>query len=297
MSEMPRTGGRDEAGRDLHCLRIPVARRDTPWSGGGHPAVTSPTAAPTSGATTSCCRSRRQSTVVSLGEGMTPLLWTARRLGTELGIDRLLIKDDGLLPTGSFKARGAAVGRLDGRESSARAGWRCRPTATPAPPGRRTRLAQDSRCSSPCHSPRPPITARGDRRDRRRSVAGRRADLRRRPIWSPRRSRRVQMPGSTSPRSRSRTGSRARRRWGSRSPNSSAGGCPTSIIYPTGGGVGLIGIHKALIELLALGWVEGRTAAAGLRPVDRMRADRARLRGGRRECRSHGPTPAPSRSG
>jgi threonine synthase len=30
------------------------------------------------------------------------------------------------------------------------------------------------------------------------------------------------------------------------------------IVYPTGGGVGLIGIRKALDELLALGWVRGR---------------------------------------
>jgi threonine synthase len=46
---------------------------------------------------------------VSLGEGMTPLLPLAR-LGRELGVPRLLMKDEGLLPTGSFKARGAAVG-------------------------------------------------------------------------------------------------------------------------------------------------------------------------------------------
>ena len=32
---------------------------------------------------------------------------------------------------------------------------------------------------------------------------------------------------------------------------------PDVILYPTGGGVGLIGIHKALKELKALGWVEG----------------------------------------
>src|SRR6185503_15298828 len=32
---------------------------------------------------------------------------------------------------------------------------------------------------------------------------------------------------------------------------------PDVIIYPTGGGVGLIGIHKALSELVELGWVTG----------------------------------------
>jgi threonine synthase len=48
-------------------------------------------------------------TVVSFGEGMTPLL-PLPRLGRELGLPRLLMKDEGPLPTGSFKARGAAVG-------------------------------------------------------------------------------------------------------------------------------------------------------------------------------------------
>jgi threonine synthase len=45
---------------------------------------------------------------LSLGEGGTPLL-AAPRLGARLGIDRLLLKDEGLNPTGSFKARGLCM--------------------------------------------------------------------------------------------------------------------------------------------------------------------------------------------
>ena len=45
---------------------------------------------------------------VSLGEGMTPLL-AAPRLGAELGCADLLVKDEGGNPTGSFKARGIAA--------------------------------------------------------------------------------------------------------------------------------------------------------------------------------------------
>jgi threonine synthase len=50
--------------------------------------------------------------VISLGEGMTPLL-PALRLGEELGCAQLYIKEEGLNPTGTFKARGlsAAVSR------------------------------------------------------------------------------------------------------------------------------------------------------------------------------------------
>ncbi len=47
----------------------------------------------------------RQTSIISLGEGMTPLVETAR-LGKRLGADRLWVKDEGLNPTGSFKARG-----------------------------------------------------------------------------------------------------------------------------------------------------------------------------------------------
>ncbi|MBM3776112.1 MAG: threonine synthase [Acidobacteria bacterium] len=46
--------------------------------------------------------------IVSRGEGMTPLI-AARRLGARLGARELWIKDDGRNPTGSFKARGMAA--------------------------------------------------------------------------------------------------------------------------------------------------------------------------------------------
>ena len=46
--------------------------------------------------------------VVSLGETATPIL-SASRLGSELGLANLQIKDESRLPTGSFKARGMAM--------------------------------------------------------------------------------------------------------------------------------------------------------------------------------------------
>ncbi len=45
---------------------------------------------------------------VSLGEGYTPLLRTCR-LGDEAGLDRLFIKDESFNPTNSFKARGQSA--------------------------------------------------------------------------------------------------------------------------------------------------------------------------------------------
>ncbi len=51
---------------------------------------------------------RAQENVITLGEGGTPLLH-ARALGRAHGFDQLYIKEEGLNPTGSFKARGMAV--------------------------------------------------------------------------------------------------------------------------------------------------------------------------------------------
>ncbi len=46
--------------------------------------------------------------IVSFGEGMTPLL-DCPRLAAKLGVAQLMIKDESQLPTGSFKSRGMAV--------------------------------------------------------------------------------------------------------------------------------------------------------------------------------------------
>jgi threonine synthase len=48
---------------------------------------------------------QRESSIVSLGEGMTPLIRT-KRLGERYGAQDLWVKDEGINPTGSFKARG-----------------------------------------------------------------------------------------------------------------------------------------------------------------------------------------------
>jgi len=47
----------------------------------------------------------RDENVTSLGEGYTPLVH-ASRLGEQLGLSELYIKDEGQNPTQSFKARG-----------------------------------------------------------------------------------------------------------------------------------------------------------------------------------------------
>jgi threonine synthase len=57
---------------------------------------------------------------LTLGEGFTPLV-RARRLGAELGLERLYLKVEGQNPTGSFKDRGMVLAVAKAVEAGARA--------------------------------------------------------------------------------------------------------------------------------------------------------------------------------
>ncbi|MCH3965142.1 MAG: threonine synthase [Clostridium sp.] len=53
--------------------------------------------------------------MVTMGEGDTPVI-KIKKLGKKIGAENLYIKDEGLNPTGTFKARGAAVGVSKAKE-------------------------------------------------------------------------------------------------------------------------------------------------------------------------------------
>ena len=55
------------------------------------------------------------------------------------------------------------------------------------------------------------------------------------------------------------------------------GRLPDVILYPTGGGTGLIGMWKAFDEMERLGWIGSRAAAHVQRAVERLRAGRPRV--------------------
>ena len=162
--------------------------------------------------------------VTTLGEGMTPLL-PLPSYGAAIGVPGLLMKDEGLIPTGTFKARGAAVGVVP-RARARREGGRDADERQ-----RRRRLVGVRRARRPRQ---PDRDARRRTRDhparvrgcRRRAVPRRRTDQPRRRAGQGRR-RGARPATRRSRRSRSRTASRARRRWATRSPSSSAGRCRT----------------------------------------------------------------------
>ncbi|MFG2110921.1 threonine synthase [Micromonospora chersina] len=193
--------------------------------------------------------------VTTLGEGWTPLL-RAPAYGQEIGIPDLIVKDEGLTPTGSFKARGAAVGVSRARElgveriamptnGNAGAAW-----ATYA-----ARAGMGATIAMPLDAPticrRECVAAGADLRlvdglisDAGRWVAGLVAES----------GGRVFDAGTL----REPYRLEGKKTMGYEIVEQLGWQVPDVIIYPTGGGVGLIGIHKALHELRELGWVEDR---------------------------------------
>src|SRR5579864_7491788 len=214
---------------------------------------------------------RQAAHVVSLGEGMTPLL-PVPALGRALGVPGLLMKDEGLLPTGTFKARGAAVGVSRAAElgvaaiamptnGNAGAAW----SAYAARAGMRSLVVM------PVAAPRitrAECAAAGAElylvdgliREAARLVA---EAVARRPGYQ-------DVATLTEPyriEGKKTMGLEIAEQLGWRMPG--------VIVYPTGGGVGIIGIRKALAELLELGWVSGdlprlvAVQAAGCAPIVR----------------------------
>jgi threonine synthase len=212
---------------------------------------------------------RQAAHVVSLGEGMTPLL-PMPRIGQALGVPGLLMKDEGLLPTGTFKARGAAVGVSRAAELGVAAiAMPTNGNAGAAWSVYAARAGMASLIAMPAAAP--PVTqaecaAAGAELhlvDGGIADAGRLVDqvLQTRPGWQ--NTATLKEPYRIE--GKKTMGLEVAEQLGWRMPG--------VIVYPTGGGVGIIGIYKALRELLELGWVTGdlprlvAVQAAGCAPI------------------------------
>jgi threonine synthase len=209
------------------------------------------------------------SRVVSLGEGMTPLL-ALRRLGQALGVPRLWMKDESLTPTGTFKARGAAVGVSRAAElavtgvamptnGNAGAAW----------------AAYAARAGLPClvvmpHAA-PSIT------HAECAAAGAELYLVDGLIGDAGAIVAAALPGRPGYQDVSTLREpyrlEGKKTMGYEIAEQLGWRLPDVIVYPAGGGVGIIGIHKALRELRDLGWVDGKlprlvaVQASGCAPI------------------------------
>ncbi|WP_173078703.1 threonine synthase [Phytohabitans rumicis] len=187
--------------------------------------------------------------IATLGEGWTPLL-PAARYGAHIGVPRLLVKDEGLVPTGSFKARGAAVGVSRASElgirhvamptnGNAGAAW----ALYAARAGLRATIAMPA--AAPVITRKECVVAGAELYivdgligDAGRLIAGLIGE--------------TVFDVSTLKEPYRLEGKKT---MGYEIAEQLGWRVPDVILYPTGGGVGLIGIHKALGELRELGWI------------------------------------------
>lgn len=207
---------------------------------------------------------------VTLGEGGTPLL-PVRRAGAKHGFRELLVKDEAVNPTGSFKARGlaAAVTR------AARAGAKALvvPTAGNAGVALSAYAAQAgvvARVYAPASTPATILTQIrafggdlvlldghiGDCGKAARAYAAETGAV---DVSTLREPYRIE----------------GKKTLALELAEQLDWTLPDAIVYPTGGGTGLIGMWKAFAELAAAGWVSGlpprmyTVQAAGCAPVVR----------------------------
>jgi threonine synthase len=206
--------------------------------------------------------------IVSLGEGWTPLLKT-ERLGEKLGLESLFIKDESQNPTQSFKARGMAAAVSMAKELgakklavpsagnaagalaayAARAGLECfifMPRDTP-----RANVVECEQTGAHVTLVDGLITDCGAEVARRKDAEG----------WfdvsTLKEPYRVE----------------GKKTLGYELAEQSDWSLPDVIIYPTGGGTGLIGMWKAFDEMEQLGWIGSQrprmvtVQAAGCAPI------------------------------
>lgn len=206
--------------------------------------------------------------IVSLGEGWTPLL-RAERLGNQLGIDRLYIKDESQNPTQSFKARGMSVAVSMAKELgaqklavpsagnaagalaayAARAGLECfifMPNDTP-----RANVVECEQTGAHVTLMAGLITDCGAEVARRKEAEG----------WfdvsTLKEPYRVE----------------GKKTLGYELAEQFNWELPDVIIYPTGGGTGLIGMWKAFAEMEQMGWIGSKrprmvtVQASGCAPI------------------------------
>jgi threonine synthase len=208
--------------------------------------------------------------IVSLGEGMTPML-KATRFGASLGANDLWVKDEGVNPTGSFKARGLSCAISMCVElglskvaiaSAGNAGSALAAYAAAAGIEAYVFMPRDVPQSNytECHAYGAHVTLiDGLISDCARIIAERKDGEGWFDISTLKEPYRIE----------------GKKTMGYEVAEQFGWTLPDAIFYPTGGGVGLIGMWKAFDELEVLGWISSHrpkmiaVQAAGCQPVVR----------------------------
>jgi threonine synthase len=209
---------------------------------------------------------------------MTPLL-AMPRLGRSLGVPRLAMKDEGLIPTGTFKGRGASVGVSRAAElgvtgvamatnGNAGAAW----AAYAARAGMASLIVLAAGAPAITGAEAAAAGAEVQMADGDISESGR--------LVAAAVSARAGYQDVSTFKEPYRV--EGKKTMGYEIAEQLGWRLPDVIVYPTGGGVGIIGIHKALAELRELGWVGGQpprlvaVQASGCAPIVRAFTSGAR---------------------
>jgi threonine synthase len=208
--------------------------------------------------------------LISLGEGYTPLL-DAKNLAGELGLRRLWIKDEGQNPTGSFKDRGLSMAISRAKELGVK-----KAAIPSAGNAGGSFAAYAARAGIEAHVFMPRDTPLANRIEveqygaRLTLVDGLINDCGR--IIAERKSAEAWFDFSTLKEPYRVEGKKT---MGYEIAEQLGWRLPDVIIYPTGGGTGLIGMWKAFAELEALGWIHSArprmvsVQASGCAPIVR----------------------------
>jgi threonine synthase len=190
--------------------------------------------------------------IVSLGEGFTPLI-PLKKLGKRFGLKNVWVKDESQIPTGSFKARGLALavskalelgikrvaiptaGNAGGALAAyaARAGMECfifMPEDVP-----RLNFIESQICGANV------TLVKGLISDCAKIIAERKAEMGWFDMSTLKEPYRLE----------------GKKTMGLELAEQFDWTLPEVILYPTGGGTGLIGMWKAFAELTELGWISG----------------------------------------
>jgi threonine synthase len=228
---------------------------------------------------------RRSENVVSLGECITPLV-DAPRVSKRLGGGQILVKEEGRLPTGSFKARGLAMAVSMAKELGVRR--IAMPTAGNAGAALAaycTRAGIESYVFCPDDAPEVTVNETALLGGNVYRVNGIITDLG--PIIEGGREPMGWFNLSTLKEPYRVEGKKT---MGLELAEQLGWEVPDAIFYPTGGGTGLIGMWKAFDELEAIGWigskrprmvaVQSRTCAPIVRAMEQGTEFAAPVEGG-----------------
>lgn len=206
--------------------------------------------------------------IVTLGEGFTPLL-PLYKAGIVSDIDSLYIKDEGIIPSGSFKARGAAVGVSKAKELGVKT--LAMPTNGNAGAAWALYCAKAGINSKIIMPEDAPLITRNECAVSKADlylVKGLISDCGKIVARSVKKHGWYDASTLKEPyriEGKKTMGYEIAEQFGWKSPD--------VILYPTGGGVGIIGIYKAFVELQKLGWIGDKlprlvaVQAAGCAPI------------------------------